>query len=197
MDRGGRARSPIRRSRSAEGWPLFIEPRRPASAAKTDDQPAVEDCLTSPATPGPSSTPRSGSCRWHVSPETGRRCQIAPCNTSKRWRAWLLELGGEPEPPARLHGDLWAGNRLVGSDGRNWLIDPAAHAGHREFDLAMMGLFGGFGPECFAAYEEAFPLGAGWRDRVALHQLAPLVGHAIKFGGSYPAAVDAALARYV
>ena len=109
----------------------------------------------------------------------------------------LLELGGEPEPPARLHGDLWAGNRLVGSDGRNWLIDPAAHAGHREFDLAMMGLFGGFGPECFAAYEEAFPLGAGWRDRVALHQLAPLVGHAIKFGGSYPAAVDAALARYV
>ena len=109
----------------------------------------------------------------------------------------LLELGGEPEPPARLHGDLWAGNRLVGTGGRNWLIDPAAHGSHREFDLAMMRLFGGFGPNCFAAYEEHFPLGAGWPDRVGLHQLAPLVVHAIKFGGSYPAAVDAALAAYI
>ena len=109
----------------------------------------------------------------------------------------LLELGGEPEPPARLHGDLWAGNRLVGTDGRNWLIDPAAHSSHREFDLAMMRLFGGFGADCFAAYEEHFPLGEGWQDRVALHQLAPLVVHAIKFGGSYPAAVEAALAGYV
>ena len=109
----------------------------------------------------------------------------------------LLELGGEPEPPARLHGDLWAGNRLVGTDGRNWLIDPAAHGSHREFDLAMMRLFGGFGTQCFAAYEEEFPLGEGWQDRVALHQLAPLVVHAIKFGSRYPAAVARALAGYV
>ena len=55
----------------------------------------------------------------------------------------------------------------------------------------------GLTPECFAAYERVFPLGEGWHDRVALHQLAPLVVHAIKFGGGYPAAVDAALARYV
>ncbi len=109
----------------------------------------------------------------------------------------LQELGGEPEPAARLHGDLWAGNRLVGAGGRNWLIDPAAHGGHREFDLAMMRIFGGFGGDCFAAYEESFPLCEEWQDRVVLHQLAPLVVHAIKFGGSYPAAVDAALARYV
>ncbi len=108
----------------------------------------------------------------------------------------LEELGGDPEPPARLHGDLWAGNRLVGAGGRNWLIDPAAHSSHREFDLAMMRLFGGFGPECFSAYQEAFPLQEGWRDRVPLHQLAPLVVHAIKFGGSYPAAVAEALSRY-
>ena len=60
----------------------------------------------------------------------------------------LPELGGEPETPARLHGDLWAGNRLVGTDGHNWLIDPAAHGSHREFDLGMMQLFGGFGSEC-------------------------------------------------
>ncbi len=106
----------------------------------------------------------------------------------------LPELGGAPEPPARLHGDLWAGNRLVGTDGVNWLIDPAAHGGHREFDLAMMRLFGGFGAECFAAYADAFPLADGWEARVPLHQLAPLAVHAIKFGGSYGGATQRALA---
>lgn len=106
----------------------------------------------------------------------------------------LPELGGAPEPPARLHGDLWAGNRLVGTGGVNWLIDPAAHGGHREFDLAMMRLFGGFGAECFAAYADAFPLADGWAARVPLHQLAPLAVHAIKFGGSYVAATQRALA---
>ncbi|MEL6984965.1 MAG: fructosamine kinase family protein [Actinomycetota bacterium] len=90
----------------------------------------------------------------------------------------LDQVGGPAEPPARLHGDLWAGNRIVDRDGRSWLIDPAAHGGHREFDLAMMRLFGGFGPACFAAYQEASPLADGWEDRVALHQLAPLIVHA-------------------
>jgi fructosamine-3-kinase len=108
----------------------------------------------------------------------------------------LADLGGPPESPARLHGDLWAGNRLVGADGRSWLIDPAAHGGHREFDLAMMRLFGGFGDACFAAYAEAFPLAAGWAERVALHQLAPLVVHAIKFGGGYVGSVDDAIRQY-
>ena len=105
----------------------------------------------------------------------------------------LVELGGPPEPPARLHGDLWAGNRLVGAGGISWLIDPAAHGGHREFDLAMMRLFGGFGEQCFAAYAEVAPLAEGWPQRVALHQLAPLVVHAIKFGGGYAAATERAL----
>jgi fructosamine-3-kinase len=99
------------------------------------------------------------------------------------------------EPPARLHGDLWAGNRLVDASGRSWLIDPAAHGGHREFDLAMMRLFGGFGPDCFAAYEHTFPLVDGWEDRVPLHQIAPLVVHAIKFGGAYVRAAVAAIDR--
>ena len=105
----------------------------------------------------------------------------------------LAELGGPPEPPARLHGDLWAGNRLVDATGRSWLIDPAAHASHREFDLAMMRLFGGFGADCFAAYADEFPLADGWRARVPLHQLAPLVVHAIKFGGGYAGATERAL----
>lgn len=105
----------------------------------------------------------------------------------------LVELGGAPEPPARLHGDLWAGNRLVDRHGRSWLIDPAAHGGHREFDLAMMRLFGGYGHECFDAYAEELPLADGWEDRVPLHQLAPLTVHAIKFGGGYAAATQRAL----
>jgi fructosamine-3-kinase len=114
----------------------------------------------------------------------------------ERVAARLDRFGGPAEPPARLHGDLWAGNRLIGADGRHWLVDPAAHGGHREFDLAMMRLFGGFGPECFTAYGAVAPLAAGWEDRLALHQIAPLVVHAIKFGGSYPGAAAAAIERY-
>ncbi|MDJ0769285.1 MAG: fructosamine kinase family protein [Ilumatobacter sp.] len=105
----------------------------------------------------------------------------------------LADLGGPPEPPARLHGDLWAGNRLIDTSGDSWLIDPAAHGGHREFDLAMMRLFGGYGAECYEAYADAFPLADGWEERVPLHQLAPLVVHAIKFGGGYASATHRAL----
>jgi len=106
----------------------------------------------------------------------------------------LVLLGVPEEPPARLHGDLWAGNRLVDRSGRSWLIDPAAHGGHREFDVAMMRLFGGFGEECVVAYAEAFPLADGWERRIPLHQLAPLVVHAIKFGGGYVGATARAAA---
>ena len=105
----------------------------------------------------------------------------------------LDRFGGSDEPAARLHGDLWAGNRLIDDAGTSWLVDPAAHGGHREFDLAMMRLFGGFGDECFAAYADEFPLVGGWHERVPLHQLAPLVVHAIKFGGGYVAATRRAL----
>lgn len=107
--------------------------------------------------------------------------------------ARLGELAGAPEAPARLHGDLWAGNRVVDRHGRSWLIDPACFGGHREFDLAMMRLFGGFGDDAFAAYAEAAPLSDGWEARVPLHHLAPLAVHAVKFGGGYGAALDQAL----
>jgi fructosamine-3-kinase len=105
----------------------------------------------------------------------------------------LGAIGGPVEPPARLHGDLWAGNRLVDRSGRSWLIDPACHGGHREYDLAMMRLFGGFGAECFAGYVEEWPPADGYVARVPLHQLAPLVVHAVKFGGGYAAATERAL----
>lgn len=98
----------------------------------------------------------------------------------------LDEIAGPPEPPARLHGDLWSGNVLWGRDGRAWLIDPAAHGGHRETDLAMLALFGCPHLETIlAAYETEAPLAGGWRERVPLHQLFPLLVHVVVFGGGY------------
>ncbi len=102
-------------------------------------------------------------------------------------------LAGPREPAARIHGDLWGGNRIVDGAGRSWLVDPAAHGGHREFDLAMMRLFGGFSEEAFDAYDDVFPLMDGWTKRLPLHQLAPLMVHAIKFGGHYVGRVEQAL----
>ena len=106
------------------------------------------------------------------------------------------ELCGPVTSPALLHGDLWGGNRLIDSAGRNWLIDPACFWGHPEVDLAMMALFGGFGPACFSAYQEVSPLADGWRERVPWYQLAPLLVHAILFGGGYGDAALRALTRY-
>lgn len=111
--------------------------------------------------------------------------------------ARLDDLCGPAEPPARLHGDLWGGNLLVDAAGAPCLIDPAVYAGHREVDLAMMRLFGGFSPGVYAAYDEAFPLAAGHEERVALYQLYPLLVHAMLFGGGYGAQVEAHLARLV
>lgn len=104
-------------------------------------------------------------------------------------------LAGPAEPPSRIHGDLWSGNVRWAGD-RAWLIDPAAHGGHRETDLAMLALFGA--PRLsrvIAAYQEVSPLAEGWQARVPLHQLHPLLVHVVLFGGSYRAgALEAARA---
>ena len=110
--------------------------------------------------------------------------------------ARMGELVGPHEPPARLHGDLWWGNVMAGEDGSAWLIDPSAYGGHREMDLAMLRLFGGPSERVFAAYDEQAPLADGWRERVELHQLAPLLVHALLFGGSYRASAERVAARY-
>jgi fructosamine-3-kinase len=108
--------------------------------------------------------------------------------------ARIGEIAGPPEPPARLHGDLWSGNVLWGADGQVWLIDPAAHGGHRESDLAMLQLFGcPFLDHVLGAYQEAAPLADGWQARVKLHQLFPLLVHAVLFGGGYRSEAMAAI----
>ena len=105
----------------------------------------------------------------------------------------LPELAGPDEPPARLHGDLWGGNLVCDDQGGPCLIDPAVYGGHREIDLAMMRLFGGFRDRTFAAYHEAHPLAEGYLERVPLYQLYPLLVHVNLFGGSYVAGVEAAV----
>jgi fructosamine-3-kinase len=90
------------------------------------------------------------------------------------------------EPTARLHGDLWNGNVLWNLEGSASVIDPAAYAGHRETDLAMLALFGlPHLSRTFDAYEAEHPLAEGWMDRLGLHQLFPLLVHAARFGGGY------------
>jgi fructosamine-3-kinase len=99
--------------------------------------------------------------------------------------ARIGDLAGPAEPPSRIHGDCWSGN-VLWSGGRGWLIDPAAHGGHRETDLAMLALFGApFLDRILASYHDAAPLAAGWRARVPLHQLHPLLVHACLFGAGY------------
>jgi fructosamine-3-kinase len=99
----------------------------------------------------------------------------------------LVGLSGA-EPPSRIHGDLWSGNVVWDGEGHGWLVDPAAHGGHRETDLAMLDLFGlAHLDRVLAAYHEARPLADGWPGRVGLHQLHPLVVHAVLFGPAYGA----------
>lgn len=103
---------------------------------------------------------------------------------------------GPPEPASLLHGDLWSGNVLWSHPAR--LVDPACHVGHRETDLAMLALFGA--PHLgtiMDAYQEVYPLAPGWQDRVALHQMWPLLVHARLFGGGYGARAEQVAAGYL
>lgn len=103
---------------------------------------------------------------------------------------------GPPVAPARVHGDLWNGNVLWGADGQVWIIDPAAHGGHAESDLAMLDLFGvPYQQHIVAGYADVTPLAPGWQERVALHQVWPLLVHAALFAGNYGASALRAIDR--
>jgi fructosamine-3-kinase len=162
---------------------------------------------------------RAGADRFGTLPAPGRffvgRCELdSPVGDD--WNVYYLEhrclplarrLGLEQdvaavrvdapvEPVARLHGDLWSGNVLADRDGKAWLIDPAAYGGHREVDLAMLDLFGSIPARTAAAYHELYPLADGWRGRIRLWQLFPLLVHAVLFGGGYVGEALAAARAY-
>lgn len=125
-----------------------------------------------------------------------KKLDLSQAEVFERVIAGIDRLAGPAESPARIHGDLWSGNIVWAEDGKPWLIDPAAHGGHRETDLAMLRLFG-----CphldlvFGAYEQQTPLSQGWQERIPLHQIFPLLVHTVLFGGSYSRqAVEAARA---
>ena len=98
--------------------------------------------------------------------------------------------------PSLLHGDLWGGNWMSGADGRAWLIDPAVYYGHREADLAMTRLFGGFPAGFHRSYNEEWPLESGFDQRVDLYNLYHLLNHLNLFGSSYWGGVSHTLSRY-
>lgn len=108
----------------------------------------------------------------------------------------LTELFDE-ERPSFLHGDLWGGNYLINNDEKPYLIDPAVYYGHREADIAMTALFGGFSDVFYHAYLETFPLQSGWRKRLDLWNLYPLLVHVNLFGGSYVSQVRGVLEKYI
>lgn len=100
------------------------------------------------------------------------------------------------EIPALLHGDLWSGNFMFTSQGDPCLIDPAVYYGHREMDIAMTKLFGGFAPEFYEAYNEASPLDKDWEKRLDIYNLYPLLVHVNLFGGAYVSQVFSILRRF-
>ncbi len=100
------------------------------------------------------------------------------------------------EQPALLHGDLWSGNLLSGRGQEPVLIDPAVYYGHREMDLAMTAMFGGFDPLYLETYHESFPLETGWESRFALHNLYPNLVHLLLFGRVYLSNIASVVSRY-
>ena len=90
-----------------------------------------------------------------------------------------------PEKPSLVHGDLWSGNFIVSNESKPCLVDPAVYYGHREADIAMSLLFGGFDPEFYEAYNRTWPMEKGWQKRTDILNLYPLLVHVNLFGGGY------------
>jgi len=112
-----------------------------------------------------------------------------------RLLARLTDLLPASPPPSVLHGDLWAGNALATADRRFALVDPAVYVGHREADLAMTELFGGFDAAFYAGYRAAWPLEPGYAERREVYNLYHLINH-LTHGPGYTASVEGILRRF-
>ena len=100
------------------------------------------------------------------------------------------------EPPSLLHGDLWSGNLMTGKNQCPVFIDPAVYFGHREMDIAMTRLFGGFDNTFLDVYNEKFPLQKGWKERIAIHNLYPNLVHLLIFGSSYLSGIERVISKF-
>ena len=119
-------------------------------------------------------------------------------NTIIQFEKLFVELHNilPDESPSLVHGDLWSGNFMTGTDGEPCLIDPAVYYGHREMDLSMTKLFGGFDDKFYEAYNVEYPLTPGFEERVDIHNLYPLLVHVNLFGGQYVSQVRGILKRF-
>jgi fructosamine-3-kinase len=108
----------------------------------------------------------------------------------------ILDKEVPKAPPALIHGDLWSGNFMVDANDSPVLIDPAAYFGHRETDIAMTTLFGGFSSSFYDFYNSAFPLESDWQERIGLHNLYPLLVHVNLFGSGYVNQVNQVLRKF-
>ncbi len=156
--------------------------------------------LPQPNTPAPSWSAFYRDRRIGAQVALARRLGRLPARRAdllERLMARLPDLLDDTiSPPALLHGDLWGGNYLLDDAGEPVLIDPAVYYGHREMDLAMSELFGGFSPRFYDAYHAAYPIDPDYEERRALYQLYYLLVHLNLFGESYGGRVDSIAARY-
>lgn len=185
------APGPPAAQRLGRGLALMHAAGAPSFGSPPEGGPAEASIGAAPMLNLPAGTWSGFYARYRIEPYLATcvdRSLISPAQAKIFHRVieGIEDLAGPPEPPARLHGDLWSGNVLWGADGDAWLIDPAAHGGHRETDLAMLRLFGcPHLDHILGAYNDAAPLLDGWRSRVPLHQIFPLLVHTVLFGGAY------------
>jgi len=133
--------------------------------------------------------------QWKLARERGFG-NLTADRAMERIQSRISSILPAPDRPSLLHGDLWGGNWMAGAEGRAWLIDPAVYYGHREADIAMTELFGGFPSGFRDAYQETWPLEPGFSERKNLYNLYHLLNHLNLFGSSYWPSVMSGINQY-
>jgi fructosamine-3-kinase len=136
--------------------------------------------------------------RLMVQMEMAARSGLLPAHTRRAFESLFSRLDDifPDEPPCLIHGDLWSGNYMVDDKGEACIIDPAVYYGSREMDIGMSQLFGTFASGFYEAYNEAWPMEPGWRERTEICNLYPLMVHVNLFGAGYLGSVEGILRKF-
>lgn len=136
--------------------------------------------------------------RLLVQIEMAARSGLLPSHTRQSFESLFARLDDifPDEPPSLIHGDLWSGNYMVDDKGEACIIDPAVYYGSREMDIGMSQLFGVFGSGFYESYNNTWPMEPGWRERIEICNLYPLMVHVNLFGAGYLGSVESILARF-